>query len=631
MRGQTQTQWRDAMLRTLPGRWAHTLRKRLATMDARGNWIDGNTYLRDHVETYGEGVFSLDASLSQIREAALRRAEEAHALCERLTDTASIMAALTALCARWKIEAPVCDTAGGAIARMIDPAWWGRRLRTAHGRRTEAQAVRLGLVSAKRDKYISEENKNRGAAQQVRNAQAMERTFAVNEDGEVYSLASLIAKSVSNKVIRRGELMLRMRGMEEVAADYRCWAEFAVVTAPSRFHAVRGDGSVNEKYDDSTARECQNYLQGQWRKCRAWLHRHGVAYFGMRTVEAHQDGTPHWNLLVFLPDAAAVEAWRMAILHYFLDNDSADEDGARERRVRFESIDEAKGGATGYIAKYISKNVDGYGLTEDLAGDPILESVQRVELWSKLWGIRQFQPIGGGGSVTVWRELRRVDGATLAHAPDTVQRAWLAAQRVPHLPEEEGDKRADYAEFIRACGGPYAKRSERTIWLHKIVQDGLGRYGEPLGMRPAGVVANGVVFDLVDGNLVTRIVDAVVVPSVRRTWAIVRGALGQVWAGQFARHVKREESVSEAQSADSRTRVNNCTVEAQAIRPNLTGFDWIDDAAPGWRDETSRWAREFDEDMARRNQAALDAEAETRRAGWRAAFGQSMEGLRWMQ
>jgi hypothetical protein len=589
MRGHAQARWREAMLRKLPARWAHVIGRRLARMDARGNWIDGNTYLRDHVDTYNDGVFPLDAKLSDIRESALRRAEEAHALCERLIDTATVFAALIAHCARWKVKAPVCDTVGGAIARMVDPSWWGRRMRKAHGRATESQAIRLGLVSARGDKFISEENRRRGSAQLQRNAECMARTFAVNEDGEIYSLAQLIAKSVSNKVIRRGELMLRMRGMEEVAAEYSCAAEFAVVTAPSRFHAVRADGKENPNYDkEACPRDCQAYLAVQWQKCRSWLHRRGVAFYGMRTVEAHQDGTPHWNLLVFIREASHVALWREAITRYFLLNESPDEPGARERRVRFEAIDAEKGGATGYIAKYISKNVDGFGLDSDLAGDPILQTVQRVELWSKLWGIRQFQPIGGGASVTVWREMRRVDGATLATAPDTVQRAWIAAQRMPHLNEEEGDKRADYAEFIRACGGPWAKRDERAIWLHKTEQDGLGRYGEPLGMRPAGVVARGLVTEDRGGavGIVTYAVSAAVVLSVRRTWQIVRGARGEAWAG----HVAGRGEGFEAQGADSRTRVNNCT------RP-----DWMHGVADRWKDQSAQWARDFEADFGPRH------------------------------
>ncbi|MEX3955900.1 replication endonuclease [Trinickia sp. EG282A] len=518
------------------------------------DWKTANSYLREHVADWSDAVFRLDASLDDIRSCAARRAGEAAALVERLGSLDAIVAALQALCARWKVAYPDVDTDGGAVARVLDPGWWNRRLRVAHCRKVENQAIRLGLVSAKGDKYLTLQNLRRGRAQDERNAHVMANTLAINEDGECFSLAELIAKSVSNKVIRRGELMLRMRGMEEVARELACVAEFDVITAPSRFHAVRANGQPNEKYErENTPRECQAYLSGQFAKLRSWCHRHRIPFFGLRTVEAHQDGTPHWNVLVFLPDEAARQAWRMALVHYFLDNDSADEDGARERRLRMETIDEAKGDATGYIAKYISKNVDGHGLTEDLAGDPIMQTVQRVEQWAKLHGIRMFQPIGGGGApVTLWREMRRIkgEGASLAGAPEAMQRAWIAAQRVPGAVEGEEDKRADFAEFIRAYGGPYVKRQDAALALYKEAQAGLGKYGEPLDDRPAGIIARGL--SAVDmGGLVGVIqVADKVYRSERRQWIIQRRAqVRSVSAG--------------AERAPSRTRVNNCTEEGQ--------------------------------------------------------------------
>ncbi|MFM0364232.1 replication endonuclease [Paraburkholderia sediminicola] len=559
--------WRAQMLRKLPARWSRIIGRRIERMDIKSKaWLDGNTYLRENVAAYADCVFPLDASLSDIREAALRRALDAADLAERLGSMVAIIPALGELCRRWGVALPSAKTPGGIVARCIDPSWWGRRLRATHGRKTEAMAIRLGLVSGKRDKYLSEENRRRGSAQQTRNGEAMARTLAVNEDGEIYTLAQLIEKSVSSPAIRRGELMLRMRGMEEVGKEYGCAVEFAVVTPSSRFHAVRGNGSANENYDSSTPRDAHAYLQNQWVKCRSWLHRRGVAFYGMRTVEAHKDGTPHWNLMVFLRNPKHVALWREALETYFLLPDNPLEPGALEHRCRFEEVTEAKGGATGYIAKYISKNVDGYGMTEDLAGDPIIESAQRVGLWAKLHGIRQFQPIAGGAPVTVWRELRRIDGAALAGAPDCLQRAWIAAQRMPHLKEGDAEKRADYAEFMRACGGPWIKRKERALWLHQTEQDGIGRYGEPLGMRAAGVVARGTVHEDKGGAVGVVAFEAVrSVLSVRRQWTIVKNA--------DARFLGLD-----AGTASSRTRVNNCT---QAPSAHSAPVEW-DENLKGW-------------------------------------------------
>ena len=534
--------WRAAMLDRLPRKWARSMSRRLEMLDHQHrDWRHGNVYLREHVASYAEAVLPLTATLSDIRDCATRRAADAYAIVERLGDTASIVSHLTALCKRWHVMPPAVERVGGFIARVIDPGWWARRLRGMHGRQTEALAIRLGLVNARADQYISDENLRRSVAQAGRNAQMLERTQAIDEDGEIFTLAELADKSVSNPAIRRGELMLRMRGMEEVAQEHGCACEFAVVTPPSRFHAVRANGSVNEKYDGATPRDTQDYLQRQWSRCRAWLQRRGVSFYGMRTVEAHRDGTPHWNIMVFIREPADVSVWRKALVRYFLLNDSPDEPGAQQHRLRFERITADQGGAAAYIAKYISKNIDGAGIELDLYGEPIAKTTQRVHAWAKQWGIRQFQAIGGA-PVTVWRELRRIEEAAIVDSPDALQRAWAAAQRVKGATEDE-DKRADYAEFIRACGGPWIKRKDALMWLHKEEQDGVGRYGDPLGTRAAGVVVHGEW--LVDkGGIVgvIRTVMAKAVLSVRRTWTIVKAAASKI--------------------APSRTRVNNCTQDS---------------------------------------------------------------------
>ncbi|QUN39966.1 replication endonuclease [Burkholderia cenocepacia] len=536
--------WREAMLGKLPAKWARSMSRRLDMLDRQHrDWYHGNVYLREHVERYAEAVLPLTASLSDIRDCAYRRASDAYAIVERLGNTASIVPSLTALCERWHIAPPAVEQPGGFIARVIDPGWWARRLRRMHGRQTESLAIRLGLVSARADQYISDENLRRCLAQNERNAQMLERTQAINDDGEIFTLAELAEKSVSNPAIRRGELMLRMRGMEEIAQEHGCACEFAVVTPPSRFHAVRANGSVNEKYEGATPRDTQDYLQRQWSRCRAWLQRQGVSFYGMRTVEAHRDGTPHWNLMVFIRNPADASVWRKALVRYFLLNDSPDEPGAQQHRLRFERITAEQGGAAAYIAKYISKNIDGKGIELDLYGGPIAQTTQRVQAWAKQWGIRQFQAIGGA-PVTVWRELRRIEESAIANAPEALQRAWHAAQRVKGANAED-DKRADYAEFIRAWGGPWVKRDDASMWLHKEKQDGVGRYGDPLGARVAGIVVRGE-WSIDKGGIVgvIRSVMAKAVESVRRTWTIVKAAASNI--------------------PPSRTRVNNCTHPADS-------------------------------------------------------------------
>ncbi|MFT7234532.1 MAG: hypothetical protein ACI9QV_000094 [Methylophagaceae bacterium] len=83
-----------------------------------------------------------------------------------------------------------------------------------------------------------------------------------------------------------------------------------------------------------------------------------------------------------------------AILHPYTSRyglqDSAHEKGAQKHRITFDMIDRSKGSAVGYIAKYISKNIDGAHIEKDLDGDA-KSSALRVEAWVSTFDIRQFQ------------------------------------------------------------------------------------------------------------------------------------------------------------------------------------------------------------------------------------------------
>ena len=345
------------------------------------------------------------------------------------------------------------DTA--AIARMTDHLWWRRQLRKYQARTLEGEAINLGYVHKRDQIYASDITVKRREQQKRRNAKTLEMTEATNlETGEIYNLTQLAEKSVSNPKIRRGELMTRIAGFENIAKGLDHAAEFVTITAPSKYHPKRimenGFVDDNPKYLGATPRDTQQMFCKMWAAIRAKLHRNNIRVYGFRVTESHHDGCPHWHLLLFLPQEQ-IQKMRDIVFDYALREDTT-ERGAKKNRVNFKSIDPALGTAAGYIAKYVAKNIDGggYVVQGDIEGDDLSEITpsHRIEAWASTWGIRQFQQIGGA-PVGVWRELRR-----MKHDERMSEKTSLALSAA-----DAGNWRS----YIEAMGGAFVERKNLTL------------------------------------------------------------------------------------------------------------------------------------------------------------------------
>lgn len=390
----------------------------------------------------------LHREISQMKERGKgikARIERALFLDETISKTYSVNRVLHTVTKRELTSDEIAE----GLLKLCKATWWRRQIKKQIAINLELAARELGLICKRKGGYCSNWTLRRRGYQRRSNKALLSKLLIENEIGQVFTLDEVSALSISHLPNRRAELMTRLSGFESFAendTDTIYEAVFVTLTCPSRFHSHSRDGRRNPKWDESNPIDAQAYLNHVWRLTRTAWSDADITTFGFRIAEPHHDGCPHWHLILWFDASKLNHAMQLFRSYSLVDN--GNERGADKRRFVAEVIDTREGrSATGYVAKYVSKNIDGLGEDGSAWSSDSVKTAMRVDAWCSTWSVRQFQQIGGAG-VTVWRELRRLESPL---SETEIEKVRLAADN------------ADWALYTALMGGIGCKRVDRPL------------------------------------------------------------------------------------------------------------------------------------------------------------------------
>lgn len=422
------------------------------------------------------------------------------------------------------------DLIPGSLARMLCADWWYRKLWQMRCEWREEQLRAVCLVNKKASPYVSYEAVIHKREQRRKSLEFFQSHELVNADGDTLDMEDVVNASSSNPAHRRNEMMACVKGLELIAEMRGDCAVFYTITCPSRFHATLNNGRPNPKWTSETVRQSSDYLVDTFAAFRKALHKVGLRWYGVRVAEPHHDGTVHWHLLCFMrkKDRRTLTA---LLRKFAIREDRAELGNNTGPRFKSELINPRKGTPTSYIAKYISKNIDGRGLAKEISketGNSLRDSAEHVSAWASLHRVQQFRFFGIPGR-QAYRELRllagqaaRAQGDKKAGAPvleNARLDAVLAAADV-----------GCFATYIMKQGGVLVPRKNHLIRTAYELNDEPGTYGDH------GIRIYGIWSPIVEGRICTHAMK----------WKMVRKA------------VDVQEATADQGARAPWTRGNNC-------------------------------------------------------------------------
>ncbi|HAT3644838.1 TPA: replication endonuclease [Raoultella ornithinolytica] len=439
------------------------------------------------------------------------------------------------------------DLIPGSLARMRCADWWYRKMWQMRCEWREEQLRAVCLVNKKASPYVSYEAVIHKREQRRKSLEFFRSHELTNEQGDTLDMEDVVNASSSNPAHRRNEMMACVKGLELIAEMRGDCAVFYTITCPSRFHATLNNGRPNPKWTSATVRQSSDYLVDTFAAFRKAMHKSGMRWYGVRVAEPHHDGTVHWHLLCFMrkKERRAITA----LLRKFAIREDREELGNNTGpRFKSELINPRKGTPTSYIAKYISKNIDGRGLANEISketGRSLRDNAEHVNAWASLHRVQQFRFFGIPGR-QAYRELRLLAGQAARQQSD--KKVGAPVLDNPRLDAVLAAADAGcFATYIMKQGGVLVPRKHHLVRTAYELNDEPSTYGDH------GIRIYGIWSPIVEGRICTHAMK----------WKMVRKA------------VDVQEATADQGACAPWTRGNNCppVEKMNYFEPDYPGED----------------------------------------------------------
>ncbi|EKD9042787.1 replication endonuclease [Vibrio parahaemolyticus] len=280
------------------------------------------------------------------------------------------------------------------------------------------------LYSAQEKKEIGGTSGKSYATDLMKNYRKMQNAYnseflaskKIDVNGKSISLLE-ISCSIQKRI---SELYAKTKGLENRATEMGYGWAFLTMTASAHLHSnpTKGRSSWNK----SNANAAKEELQNSWSAFGKEISNLGYPMkeghiFGMRVVEPHQDGTPHWHMIVFYDLDLEERLFSDSGLFQKHFNRGSQHSlkiviGEIDKSGNLENV----ASAATYCFKYITKAIGGDFINEhgirsyddNLNASNANATVDAIEAWRAATGSRAYQMFGINGYSSYWNYTRKI-------------------------------------------------------------------------------------------------------------------------------------------------------------------------------------------------------------------------------